>query len=492
MFLKRLCCLVAIFAGFLASLSAAATPSEIAIDRGDSFLTSLFDRELNLLPEYQGSKTFWLFHDNYLAAKVLKTKHPEIAAQIMNAIHREGVQKSGKIEIIFNEAEKALPFRHYELKVLRAAGPKEIRTEVVTDRALNDWEQYADLLLFSSMAEPDPASARAHWDQAMLMWDGKGFMDAATRHNQLYATYKLALALIASRNFEIPFQTLSELRERLLSLQDSSGGWITDYDKTGKRVGLANVETTCLAMIGLRPMKPLFQAHSHNDYEHQHPFWDAFKLGFCNIEPDIHLVDGKLLVAHDLKNVSPEKTLEALYLDPILKLFDQGEISKDKFPLTLLIDVKSSAEPTYTVLDQTLKRYEKMLTRFEGNQTFTNAVTVVVSGERARQTMQGQKQRFATYDGRLEDIDSNAPASFIWWVSDDWTQHFNWRGSGPVGAVDLEKLHSIVQKAHAQGRKVRFWAMPDTPEVWQMLKTNNVDVIGSDHLQALRDFLLKE
>jgi hypothetical protein len=239
----------------------------------------------------------------------------------------------------------------------------------------------------------------------------------------------------------------------------------------------------------LGQIKPLLQAHSHNDYEHQHPFWDAYKLGFCNIEPDIHLVEGKLLVAHDLKNVSPEKTLEALYLDPILNLFERGDISKDKFPLTLLIDVKSAAEPTYTVLDQTLKRYEKMLTRFAGTQTFTNAVTVVVSGERARQMMQNQKERFATYDGRLEDIDSDAPASFIWWVSDDWTQHFQWRGKGPVGEADLKKLRSIVQKAHAQGRKVRFWAMPDTPAVWQMLKTNQVDIIGSDHLEAMRDFL---
>ena len=77
-------------------------------------------------------------------------------------------------------------------------------------------------------------------------------------------------------------------------------------------------------------------------------------------------------------------------------------------------------------------------------------------------------------------------------MSDDWTQHFQWRGKGPVDKSDLEKLHSIVQKAHAQGRKVRFWAMPDTAEVWQMLKTNQVDIIGSDHLEALRVFLTKK
>jgi hypothetical protein len=481
--------LFAIFTGFLASLLSVAAPSDDAINRGESFLAGLFDPELNLLPEYSGSQVFWLFHDNYLAAKVLRANHADLSEKIMNAIHKEGVRKSGKIEILFGEAENPLPFRNYKLQIVRTAGSKEIRTEVVTDRILNDWDQYADLLLFASIAEPNRSIARIHWDQAMRMWDGKGFSDAATRNNKLYATYKVALALIASRNFDLPNDTFNELRERLLSLQNGSGGWITDYNNDGKKVGLPNVETTSIAMLALGGVTPLLQAHSHNDYEHPHPFWDAYNLGFCNIEPDIHLIDGKLLVAHNLKDVTPEKTLETLYLDPILNLFERGEISMQRFPITLLIDVKSAAEPTYEVLDRTLQRYAKMLTRFEGNQTITNAVTVVVSGERARQMMQEQKRRFATYDGRLEDIDSDSPASFIWWVSDDWTKHFKWRGKGPVNQSDLEKLHSIVEKAHAHGRKVRFWAMPDTPEVWQMLKTNQVDIIGSDHLEALRAFL---
>ena len=41
------------------------------------------------------------------------------------------------------------------------------------------------------------------------------------------------------------------LLERLLSLQADSGGWITDYDATGKPIGLANVETTCMAILAI-------------------------------------------------------------------------------------------------------------------------------------------------------------------------------------------------------------------------------------------------
>jgi hypothetical protein len=48
----------------------------------------------------------------------------------------------------------------------------------------------------------------------------------------------------------------------------------------------------------------------------------------------------------------------------------------------------------------------------------------------------------------------------------------------------------LVAQAHAQGRRLRFWATPDKPEVWQVLRAEGVDLIGTDHLAGLRDFLL--
>ena len=45
------------------------------------------------------------------------------------------------------------------------------------------------------------------------------------------------------------------VRSRLLALQNQEGGWITDYDAALKPVGLANVETTCLALLALRAQK---------------------------------------------------------------------------------------------------------------------------------------------------------------------------------------------------------------------------------------------
>ena len=228
-------------------------PSD-AIQRGQTFLVDLFDSDLGLLPEYRGANVYWLFHDNYLAAKVLAISHPQTAKTILAGIHREGINRSGKIELIFGEIEKPLPFHQYKLTDIRHVGNKVIRTEVVTDRIIDGWENYADLLLLACIAEGNQPVARQHWEAATRLWDGKGFLDAAAQQDHRYSTYKLGLALLAASRATPPIKPPQGLVDKLLALQDESGGWITDYDATGKKIGLANVETTCLCILGLQAL----------------------------------------------------------------------------------------------------------------------------------------------------------------------------------------------------------------------------------------------
>jgi hypothetical protein len=235
---------------FASNLRGSLLPSE-ATEKGRGFLTGLLDSELGLLPEYRGAKVYWLFHDNYLAAKVLRVSHPKMAQTIRSAIEREGIRRSGKIEILFGEAVQPLPFRQYELVEVRHTTNKILRTEVVTATELEVWTEYADLLLLACIAETNQPAARQHWEAAMKLWDGKGFLDAAAKHDQRYSTYKLGLAQFAASHLLPPAKPPDDLLDKLLSLQDDSGGWITDYDATGRKIGLANVETTCLSILGI-------------------------------------------------------------------------------------------------------------------------------------------------------------------------------------------------------------------------------------------------
>ncbi len=255
--MMRRCAFVATILGmaFLLALDGRTSPSPSdAIQKGESFLVNLFDPDLGLLPEYRGANVYWLFHDNYLAAKVLAHSHAQTAQRILAAMHREGIYKSGKIELIFGEAERPLPFRQYQLKDVRRTPSKVIRTEAVTDRILDGWEDYADLPLLACIAERNEPAGYQHWEAAVRLWDGQGFLDAAARHDHRYATYKLGLAVLAASRLSPPAKPPRGLVERLLAMQDDSGGWITDYDAAGRRIGVANVETTCLAIVGLEAL----------------------------------------------------------------------------------------------------------------------------------------------------------------------------------------------------------------------------------------------
>lgn len=51
---------------------------------------------------------------------------------------------------------------------------------------------------------------------------------------------------------------------------------------------------------------------------------------------------------------------------------------------------------------------------------------------------------------------------------------------------ELKKLRGIVNSTHDEGRRLRFWAIPDREEVWKLLHREQVDYINTDRLSELR------
>ncbi|MCX6924432.1 MAG: phosphatidylinositol-specific phospholipase C/glycerophosphodiester phosphodiesterase family protein [Verrucomicrobia bacterium] len=256
--------------------------------------------------------------------------------------------------------------------------------------------------------------------------------------------------------------------------------------------GLALV-TACGVSLGAEPL-PLIHVHAHNDYEHERPLFDALDHGFCSVEADVHLVDGRLLVAHDRSKVKPERTLQALYLDPLRDRVkrNNGRVYPAGPEFTLLIELKSDWQTSYPVLRDILKQYAGMLTTFRPGATETNAIRVIITGHRSKEMFVGESTRYAGVDGELTDLDSGAPANLVPWISSEWGRSFKWRGTGPIPEAEKLKLQAIVSKAHAQGRKVRFWGAPDQPSFWREIRSDGVDLINTDDLEGAQKFLLSQ
>ncbi|HJV99902.1 MAG TPA: hypothetical protein VJ617_12510 [Arthrobacter sp.] len=243
--------------------------------------------------------------------------------------------------------------------------------------------------------------------------------------------------------------------------------------------------------------QPLAAAHAHNDYEHDRPLFDALEHGFTSVEADVWLVDGELLVAHDLEDAQPGVTLESLYLDPLDELVrNQGHSVYPHWDgsLQLLIDIKSDGEATYAAIERELAAHPEIMSRYSNGSTKTGPVTAVISGNRPLATMQAQEKRFGFYDGRSADLASGMPAGLMPLVSDNWTKLFTWQGVGPMPEAERARLREYVTEAHTKGHRVRFWATPDQPgtareALWNELFDAGVDHINTDDLEALEQFL---
>lgn len=238
---------------------------------------------------------------------------------------------------------------------------------------------------------------------------------------------------------------------------------------------------------------PLVRAHSHNDYEHERPLFDALARGFCSVEADVWLVDGELLVAHDRDKVQPGRTLESLYLKPLREcaVENDGRIYRNGPPFTLLIDFKSDADTTYEALKTVLAKQENILTRFDNGTVHTNAITVIISGDRPFEKMKSETHRLAAIDGRLSDLENLPPADLMPMISDNWKNHFQWRGEGEIPPAELEKLKKLVSAAHDANRRIRFWGCPDVPGSWAVQNEVGADLINTDKLEELSSFLAK-
>ncbi len=231
-------------------------------------------------------------------------------------------------------------------------------------------------------------------------------------------------------------------------------------------------------------------AHSHNDYEQKVPFEWAYQAHFGSIEADIWAVNNELLVAHNRDQVNKEKTLDALYIKPIVEKFkaNNGKAWNDREgTFQLLIDLKTPVEPTLNLLVEQLRKYPEVFNPAVN----PNAVKIVITGNRPNPELFDNYPRFVFFDGLLNMSYNEKQLERVALFSDNMSNHTSWKGEENIQATDLKKLAQLIDSIHQLKKPVRFWNAPDTPHAWQQLIDMNIDIINTDHIQQLESFLKK-
>ncbi len=243
-------------------------------------------------------------------------------------------------------------------------------------------------------------------------------------------------------------------------------------------------------LIDAKAMLP--EAFAHNDYAHTRPLFDALDHGFAAAEADIWLLSGELWVNHDRPlTLSPERSLEKLYLQPLAARIRRlgGVYPGADRPFLFMIDLKNEGEGTYQRLKEVFDPYAWM---FLPEANGKPAVTVFLSGNRPMETMLADSNSYFGIDGRPEDLGKGYPAARMPVVSCPYAQVLKWKGKGPIPESEMKALQTLARAAHAEGKRVRFWATPEDTAVWQVLLDAGIDFINTDNLDLGADFLQKK
>ena len=266
------------------------------------------------------------------------------------------------------------------------------------------------------------------------------------------------------------------------------------------------------AMENKLPVKnvtPLEQAHSHNDYEHDVPLFDALNHGFTKIEPDVFilykdpitekLIDDKLehfnkseqkniksyvvMVGHDPGDY--KGTLYDLYIKPLEQLQPKERVIEGyNKPILYMIDMKTNYPGSIEFMNIYLSQFKNIFCSYD-SELFSQPVKVILSGYNRNDFLQEDldylltvKNRYLAIDGRVDNplLEQEKNSNIFPLISNSWNNR------------DDETFHDNIKNTHMNGQIIRYWGTKDNKEAWNKMYTAGVDVISTDNHKGVQDF----
>lgn len=231
---------------------------------------------------------------------------------------------------------------------------------------------------------------------------------------------------------------------------------------------------------------PHQNAHAHNDYEHARPLWDALDNGFISVEADIYAMKQRLLVSHN-KPGRKARTLEELYLNPLDSLLtrNDGWVYPNSNQLFyLMIDFKTQPEKTLPLLKSMLEKYPQLVCS-----TSACPVKIFISGNRPVEILLVEGYSGIALDGRPDDLGKGYSNELMPVVSERYSKLISRNDKNTPSVNDLDEIRELAQRVHAEGKKLRLWAIPDNENSWGALLEAGVDLINTNKLQQLHAYL---
>ncbi|KIW07089.1 uncharacterized protein PV09_01973 [Verruconis gallopava] len=327
----------------------------------------------------------------------------------------------------------------------------------------------------------------------------------SSRSAAMYPVLSLPALLLASRALAAPVQPtpydVSSTMQNILANTDGSNLYTYPTDLTR----------------GIVPKA----FHSHNDYWRDVPFYTAIANGAVSVEADVWLINGTLYVGHEISALTTARTLQSLYLDPIMDTlkrqnpttrFVDGSTTKNGVfdtssgqTVYLWIDLKTDGPSTLPAVLSALEPLYQAgyLTTTNGKTVKSGPITAIGTGNTPQSYFvptdpaSADKPRYIFFDAQLATLNETANAAITPLITPIASAQF----SAQVGTVVKQKLNdtqlatlrSQIGYAKSKGIGARYWDTPGWPigtrnAVWRTLLDEGVALLNADDVYAIAAF----
>ncbi len=240
----------------------------------------------------------------------------------------------------------------------------------------------------------------------------------------------------------------------------------------------------CKVLNKFRHIDQPIRMHAHNDYLHERPLLEALTYGYESIEIDIIRKDSSLIVSHDGHDLETKPNIVDLYIKP-LKDYCQDH----KLRVWLLIDLKKYDDWTLQLLHKVAEsNHQFFSTRAETDQQ--KPLKIILSGAMPRREIADNSEyEYFFIDGRPAHLDQGFDSQVMPLISTNLSKHLNLNPQEKPDSTRYAEVVKMISQTHSQGKQFRFWNTSDNAQIWAQLKKLKVDLIGSDDLKALSEFI---
>lgn len=263
------------------------------------------------------------------------------------------------------------------------------------------------------------------------------------------------------------------------------------------------------------------------------PLYDALAAGCTSVEADVWLSGNDLFVGHSQKSLTKNRTLESLYIDPIVSIILNQNTpnpitaingtssnttnlngvfdTEPHAPLILLIDIKTDGTSTFLTVLQHLEPFRSRgwLSHFNGTSVVPGLITVVGTGNTPFDLLASNTTyRDVFYDAPLEKLwgDDSIPVNKFeqllmgetytrensYYASVSFQEEIGELWHGVLTPQQVLTIRGQVKGAKSRGLKARYWDTPGWPvgrrdHVWDVLMREGVGALNVDDLEAAKE-----